>query len=49
MQTGTLVMQLASNFWLANLFLERGDYFKVSTLNSSFLPGGARVGLDKEE
>lgn len=47
--TGVMVMQMGSNLWLANLFLQRGEYFKVSTLNASFLPGGARVGVDKEE
>lgn len=49
MTAGLMIMQMASNIWLASLFLLRGDYFQVSTLNSSFLPGGARVGLDKEE
>jgi len=47
--SGLMVMQMGSNVWLASLFLRRGDYFKVSTLNSSSLPGGCRVGLDKEE
>mmetsp|Transcript_23990 Transcript_23990/g.19725 ORF Transcript_23990/g.19725 Transcript_23990/m.19725 type:complete len:85 (-) Transcript_23990:17-271(-) len=35
--------------WMTSMFLTRGDYFQVSTLNSSFLPGGVRPGLDKEE
>lgn len=39
---GTFCMQAMSIFWLTNLFLSRGDYFEVSTLNSSFLPGGSR-------
>jgi len=47
--TGLMIMQMGSNFWLASLFLQRGEYFKVSTLNASLLPGGARVGVDKEE
>jgi len=49
LSTGLMIMQMGSNFWLASLFLQRGEYFKVSTLNASFLPGGARVGVDKEE
>lgn len=49
MSSGLMLMQMGSNVWLASLFLRRSDYFKVSTLNSSFLPGGARVGVDKEE
>lgn len=46
---GLMAMQMGSNMWLARLFVTKSEYFKVSTLNSSFLPGGARVGLDKEE
>lgn len=49
MSIGLMLMQMGSNLWLASLFLRKSEYFKVSTLNSSFLPGGARVGLDKEE
>lgn len=49
MSCGLMLMQMGSNFWLTHLFLRKGTYFKVSTLNSSFLPGGARVGMDKEE
>lgn len=41
MASGQMVMQMASNVWLAWLFLNRGDYFKVSTLSSSLLPGGS--------
>mmetsp|Transcript_118667 Transcript_118667/g.369706 ORF Transcript_118667/g.369706 Transcript_118667/m.369706 type:complete len:436 (+) Transcript_118667:158-1465(+) len=39
--SGQTIMQLASNFWLSYLFLYRGEYFKVSTLGSSVLPGGS--------
>jgi hypothetical protein len=39
MHVGLLVMQLASNLWLASLFLSRGTYFKVSALSASMLPG----------
>lgn len=49
MALGLMLMQMGSNIWLASLFLTKSDYFKVSTLNSSFLPGGARCGVDKEE
>jgi len=49
MSAGLMLMQMGSNLWLSSLFLRKSDYFKVSTLNSSFLPGGARVGVDKEE
>jgi len=41
MQTGLLTMQTASHFWLASLFLSRGNYFKASALGSSVLPGGS--------
>merc|ERR1712151_1171516 len=49
MSLGLMVMQLGSNIWLATLFLTRGEYFKVSTLSCSDLPGGTKVGLIKEE
>jgi hypothetical protein len=49
MSVGLMFMQLGSNVWLASLFLTRGEYFKVSTLSSSDLPGGTKVGLIKEE
>lgn len=49
MATSLLVMQLCSNVWLTLLFLTRGEYFKVSSLNSSDLPGGVRIGIMKEE
>jgi hypothetical protein len=43
---GLLVTQAKADMWLADLFLERGAYFKVSSLNASLLPG-AGFGLDK--
>jgi len=46
---GTFIMQATSISWLTWLFLSRGDYFEVSTLNSSFLPGGNRQGLSKTD
>lgn len=46
---GLMLMQMGSNLWLSSLFLRKSEYFKVSTLSSSFLPGGSRVGVDKEE
>jgi len=49
MAAGLMAMQIGSNVWLASLFVVKGDYFAVSTLNASSLPGGVRVGLDKEE
>merc|ERR1711988_2082889 len=49
MASGLMLMQMGSNIWLASLFLRKSEYFKVSTLNSSWLRGGARVGVDKEE
>eukprot|EP00933_Yihiella_yeosuensis_P064501 TRINITY_DN67890_c0_g1_i1.p1 TRINITY_DN67890_c0_g1~~TRINITY_DN67890_c0_g1_i1.p1 ORF type:complete len:218 (-),score=22.74 TRINITY_DN67890_c0_g1_i1:315-968(-) len=49
MSIGLMVMQGCSNLWLATLFLTRGEYFKVSTLSASDLPGGCKVGLVKEE
>lgn len=39
MSIGLLAMQIASSFWLANLFLSRGVYFEVSALGASPLPG----------
>lgn len=38
LQIGLLSMQTASDVWLAELFLSRGTYFKVSALSSSLLP-----------
>merc|ERR1712048_476776 len=49
MASGLMTMQMASNIWLSSLFLERGDYFKVSSLSSSFLPGGTPRSGFKEE
>lgn len=42
MQIGLVAMQTTSAIWLSDLFLSRGAYFQVSTLNSSLLPGGIR-------
>jgi len=42
LQIGLLLMQTASDVWLAELFLSRGTYFKVSTLSSSLLPAAGR-------
>lgn len=49
MAVGCMTMQMGSNLWLANLFLTRGEYFNVSTLSSSALPGGTKCGIVKEE
>jgi len=49
MTVGLEAMQAASSVWLAMNFLTRGEYFKVSTLSSSDLPGGCKVGMVKEE
>jgi len=38
---GLVIMQLASSFWLSDLFFSRGAYYEVSTLSGSLLPGGA--------
>jgi len=46
---GLLLIQTGTNVWLAHLLLSRGEYFKVSTLSCSFLPGGAKVGIVKED
>eukprot|EP00746_Dinoflagellata_sp_MGD_P010894 gnl/MRDRNA2_/MRDRNA2_122668_c0_seq1.p1 gnl/MRDRNA2_/MRDRNA2_122668_c0~~gnl/MRDRNA2_/MRDRNA2_122668_c0_seq1.p1 ORF type:complete len:429 (-),score=57.65 gnl/MRDRNA2_/MRDRNA2_122668_c0_seq1:48-1334(-) len=46
---GLLFVQTGTNLWLAHLLLSRGEYFKVSTLSSSFLPGGAKVGITKQD
>lgn len=46
MQIGLLSMQTMSNAWLAELFLSRGTFFKVSALSSSFLPiGSSQLGM----
>merc|ERR1712139_230081 len=39
MVVGMLACQFGTNVWLMLLFLTRGEYFKVSTLSTSFLPG----------
>jgi len=49
MSVGLMIMQMGSNVWLRALFLTRGEYFKVSTLSSSELPGGTKFGIVKEE
>jgi len=41
MVVGLLIAQAGADLWLADLFLARGAYFKVSALNVSLLPGGA--------
>jgi len=46
MTIALMIMQLASNAWLCSLFLSRGEYFKISTLSGSALPGGAMFKLD---
>lgn len=46
---GAQTLQIVSNMWLASLFLLKGEYFKVSTLSESDLPGGCRVGYTKAE
>lgn len=45
MQIGLLAMQTTSNIWLAELFLSKGMYFKVSALSTSLLPGGCGAGM----
>eukprot|EP00931_Biecheleriopsis_adriatica_P065836 TRINITY_DN40302_c0_g1_i1.p1 TRINITY_DN40302_c0_g1~~TRINITY_DN40302_c0_g1_i1.p1 ORF type:complete len:440 (+),score=71.70 TRINITY_DN40302_c0_g1_i1:67-1386(+) len=47
LQVGLLVMQFASIIWLSHLFLTRGEYFKLSTLNTSALPCGPKAGITK--
>lgn len=49
MAIGLMGLQAGSNLWLASLFLTRGEYFQVSTLSASELPGGTKVGVIKEE
>lgn len=44
MQIGLISIQSASNVCLAELFLSRGTYFKVSSLSSSLLPGSYGLG-----
>jgi len=40
MEGGIMAAQVASNIWLASLFLDRGAYFEASSLSASPLPGG---------
>lgn len=49
MATCMMVKQVGCNIWLGHLFLKRGSYYSVSTLGSSFLPGGTKFGIVKEE
>lgn len=49
MAIGSFLMRFGSYLWMTNLFLTRGDYFQVSTLKNSFLPGGLIPGVTKEE
>lgn len=49
MALGSMAMQMGSSVWLATTFLTRGEYFKVSTLSASELPGGTKVGVVKAE
>jgi len=46
---GLMFVQTAANLWLASMVLTRGEYFRVSSLNTSELPGGTRIGVMKEE
>jgi len=52
LHVGMATMQTSAALWLAGLFLGRGgDYFEVSTLSSSLLPGsfgGARASCKRE-
>lgn len=41
LQLGLLMMQTGASLWLAELFLSKGEYFEVSELSYSLLPGGA--------
>jgi hypothetical protein len=49
MHIGSFLMRFGSYIWMARLFLKKGEYYEVSTLKSSFLPGGVIPGLTKEE
>jgi hypothetical protein len=49
MTIGSFLMRFGSYLWMTKLFLSRGDYFQVSTLKNSFLPGGLIPGITKEE
>lgn len=39
-ESGLMLSQTVSSIGLASMFLERGDYFKISSLSASLLPGG---------
>jgi len=41
---GLMILQIASNVWLSNLLLSRGEYFKVSEMSESELPGASSGG-----
>jgi len=41
MESGMMLAQVCSNFWLSSLFLTRGAYFEASSLGMSPLPGGS--------
>jgi len=45
MQIGLLAMQTTSHVWLAELFLSRGMFFKVSALSGTLLPGSSGAGM----
>lgn len=49
MYLGSFLLRFGSYLWMARLFLTKGEYYEVSTLKSSFLPGGLIPGLTKEE
>ena len=49
MYLGSFFMRFGSYLWMVRLFLAKGEYYEVSTLKSSFLPGGVVPGLTKEE
>eukprot|EP00451_Oxyrrhis_marina_P040690 CAMPEP_0204394586 /NCGR_PEP_ID=MMETSP0469-20131031/62911_1 /ASSEMBLY_ACC=CAM_ASM_000384 /TAXON_ID=2969 /ORGANISM="Oxyrrhis marina" /LENGTH=424 /DNA_ID=CAMNT_0051388695 /DNA_START=15 /DNA_END=1289 /DNA_ORIENTATION=- len=46
---GQFLIHWLSLILLTRMFLSRGEYFQVSTMNSSFLPGGGISVLDKDE
>lgn len=49
MMLGSFLMRFGSYLWMTRLFMTKGEYYEVSTLKSSFLPGGVIPGLTKEE
>lgn len=44
-----LLIQIVTNLWLYSLFLSRGEYFKVSELGDTPLPGGTPRRMNKQE